>query len=46
MGGSPSIHPGSGAGDIMTFIGFVVVCGFWNLSRWNWNSATTRCSGR
>jgi hypothetical protein len=41
MGGSPLIHPGSGAGDIMIFIGAVLLGGFWSLAWCNWYSATT-----
>jgi hypothetical protein len=41
MGGSPLVHPGSGVGDIVMFIGVVVLCGFWSLAWCNWYSATT-----
>jgi hypothetical protein len=40
MGGSPLIHPGRGIGDIMMFIGVVVLCGFWSLAGCNWYAAS------
>jgi len=41
LGGNPLVHPVSGAGSIMIFIGVVVVFGYWSLAWCDWYSSLT-----
>jgi len=40
-GGNPLIHPGNGAGNIIIFVGVVVLFGYWSLAWCNWYSTMT-----
>ena len=41
QGGNPLVHPVSGAGSIMVFVGVVVLSGYWSLAWCHWYSMLT-----
>jgi hypothetical protein len=41
QGGNPLVHPVSGAGSSMIFVGVVVLFGYWSLAWCNWYSTLT-----
>jgi hypothetical protein len=41
QGGNPFVHPVGGAGSIMSFVGIIVLCGYWSLAWCSWYSRLT-----